>query len=184
MRGGAPASSCALRDLQHWPTDEARDRPRVSPPHASCALRGRGQSVCFAPEAVVFTEAAGLYARGNREVPPLFRHVFCCGTLPIDAASRAGPTTFPLAFPLLLRQVAADGETRATGLEPATSGVTGRRSNQLSYARLKRGSSIAASGLPAGRTAAFPDLRDDQPRQKPQHGDEVRDRGEHVACMG
>ena len=27
---------------------------------------------------------------------------------------------------------------RATGLEPAASGVTGRRSNQLSYARKKR----------------------------------------------
>ena len=26
---------------------------------------------------------------------------------------------------------------RATGLEPATSGVTGRHSNQLSYARAK-----------------------------------------------
>ncbi|MEA2391234.1 MAG: hypothetical protein QOK31_1343 [Solirubrobacteraceae bacterium] len=28
----------------------------------------------------------------------------------------------------------ASNQTGATGLEPATSGVTGRRSNQLSYA--------------------------------------------------
>ncbi len=31
---------------------------------------------------------------------------------------------------------------RVTGLEPATSGVTGRRSNQLSYTRSKAGRSV------------------------------------------
>jgi hypothetical protein len=33
---------------------------------------------------------------------------------------------------------------RATGLEPATSGVTGRRSNQLSYARATGASTYGA----------------------------------------
>ena len=33
-----------------------------------------------------------------------------------------------------MSRVQGDLETGATGLEPATSGVTGRRSNQLSYA--------------------------------------------------
>ena len=38
---------------------------------------------------------------------------------------------------------AAAFETGATGLEPATSGVTGRRSNQLNYAPERRGSVAA-----------------------------------------
>ena len=36
--------------------------------------------------------------------------------------------------------------TGATGLEPATSGVTGRRSNQLSYAPLSDGSRSVVAG--------------------------------------
>ena len=39
---------------------------------------------------------------------------------------------------------------RATGLEPATSGVTGRHSNRLSYARISR---LAARGAVYGRPA-------------------------------
>ena len=45
--------------------------------------------------------------------------------------------------------------TGATGLEPATSGVTGRRSNQLSYAPVSRAKdsarSAAATGCSPGR---------------------------------
>ena len=94
-----------------------------------------------------------------------------------DKAAKAAKTTKSLSQQGLLR-------ARATGLEPATSGVTGRRSNQLSYARVQRGSSIAASGWAARAAAALLDLRHDQPDQEAEHGNEVRDRGQDVAGVG
>src|SRR3954453_15178903 len=47
-----------------------------------------------------------------------------CGALPNRGAAKV----------LHLRRAAVECGAGATGLEPATSGVTGRRSNQLSYA--------------------------------------------------
>ena len=44
---------------------------------------------------------------------------------------------------------------RATGLEPAASGVTGRRSNQLSYARAIRNGGCTG-GHPSGQGKGLP----------------------------
>src|SRR4051794_14372332 len=54
---------------------------------------------------------------------------------------------------LHLRRIAVWCGAGATGLEPATSGVTGRRSNQLSYAPRARGNS---SALPPGSSRGVP----------------------------
>ena len=55
-----------------------------------------------------------------------------------------------------------------TGLEPATSGVTGRRSNQLSYTRIHARSMITtnreeAAGYPATTTVSSDDRLTDTP---------------------
>lgn len=50
-----------------------------------------------------------------------------------------------LSFHLELKLSDCDKDTRETGLEPATSAVTGRCSNQLNYSR--NGGFLGATGL-------------------------------------
>ena len=68
---------------------------------------------------------------------------FYCGHPRIGAVSCGSPDESPSAFSLLLQRFAASCWTRATGLEPATSGVTGRRSKPTEL-RPRAGASIAA----------------------------------------
>jgi hypothetical protein len=75
--------------------------------------------------------------------------------LPAFAASRRGRYRTKKYL-----QIRAIQEAGATGLEPATSGVTGRRSNQLSYApvggpQYDKGNPIATSVATFGRRQGF-----------------------------
>ena len=62
-------------------------------------------------------------------------------------------------FVRLARAGTAEVEAGATGLEPATSGVTGRRSNQLNYAPVGRRIDSGASTSASGTTSAAVRLR-------------------------
>ncbi len=70
----------------------------------------------------------------------LIRHpVLCC----------SGPGYIPSAYPSAAQVKLRSGkEAGATGLEPAASGVTGRRSNQLNYAPAKGTAKFTKSPSP------------------------------------
>ena len=65
---------------------------------------------------------------------------------------------------------------RVTGLEPATSGVTGRRSNQLSYTRVNGGSGgIGTAPLAVKRPAIARTKRMTGPPRPARHGGDEPD---------
>src|SRR4051794_5158683 len=90
------------------------------------------------------------HARGG---PVTFSSPFCARALQRGAGRCGTPLDQYAAKVLQLRRIAVSCGAGATGLEPATSGVTGRRSNQLSYAPRARGNS---SALPPGPSRGVP----------------------------
>src|SRR6185437_6113888 len=103
-------------DFEPWL--EAPVTPAIAPVASrTSAAMASSRFVMFPP----LRQAAALDPMLEKSVRPAspFRH------RPIEVKPKTG---------LALQVEVGSGVTGATGLEPATSGVTGRRSNQLNYA--------------------------------------------------
>ena len=80
----------------------------------------------------VYTDVTGMKPRTSHSGLLGDENWFPLGTGAQTTGSQG--TRHPQTTSLKTARMQAHAETGATGLEPATSGVTGRRSNQLSYA--------------------------------------------------
>ena len=131
-------------------------RPSLHPPGP---YPDRGMNATARASAMPQRSAGGHYSRPRYSAiggNSTFRRIM----LPARGLAPRGPETATALIPQgNQRRAVHSVVARATGLEPATSGVTGRRSNQLSYARPRQGAGSMAvtkgcqAGL-AGNSAA------------------------------
>ena len=107
---------------QEWPGADA-----VHAPGARSGREGEGHALCRARRRVRQSQVRPAGRQSREQATPFWAQLRGGGTGsgPIDAPTLGG-----------LGRFIKEKMARVTGLEPATSGVTGRRSNQLSYTRV------------------------------------------------
>jgi hypothetical protein len=167
VRGTRPSWTTASAWLSA-PRHPARSYPRPAGNEVAAPAARRAHSRCqrrlplgwSASRGIARTTAITRERRRSRaDAPirstsrtPLTTNQMLAGTLPATVARKCGSLSCGAAKS---SDFQAFRETGATGLEPATSGVTGRRSNQLSYAPSGGPPSMARDFCPRSAQLSF-----------------------------